>query len=35
MGKWEPILWIFGGGVGFCIFVFLVESLKGFKKKKS
>jgi hypothetical protein len=35
MGKWEPIFWIFGSGVAFFIFLMLLESLKGFKKKKN
>jgi hypothetical protein len=35
MGKWEPILWIFGSGVGFFVFLLLLESLKGNKRKKS
>lgn len=35
MGKWEPIFWIFGGGVAFFIFLLVLESLKSNKKKKS
>jgi len=34
MGKWEPILWIFGSGVVFFLFLMLLESIKVFKKKK-
>jgi len=35
MEKWVPIFWILGGGVGFFILLFLLDSLKSFKKKKS
>jgi hypothetical protein len=34
MGKWEPLLWIVGSGVGFFLFLMLLESLKPTKKKK-
>jgi hypothetical protein len=34
MGKWEPILWIFGSGLGFFLFLVLLEFLKGNRKKK-
>jgi hypothetical protein len=34
MGKWEPFLWIFGSGVAFFLFLMLLDSLKGIKKKK-
>jgi hypothetical protein len=35
MEKWEPIFWIFGGGVGFFVVLLVLESLKSNKKKKS
>ena len=35
MGKWEPLLWIVGSGIGFCLFLMLLESLKRTKKRKS
>jgi hypothetical protein len=34
MGKLEPIFWIVGSGVGFFVFLLLLESIKGIKKKK-
>jgi len=34
MEKWEPLLWIFGSGVAFFLFLMLLESIKGIKKKK-
>jgi|307.fasta_scaffold07604_3 hypothetical protein len=34
MEKWEPLLWIFGSGVAFFLFLMLLESIKVFKKKK-
>lgn len=34
MGKWEPLLWIVGSGVGFFLFLMVLESLKHIKKKK-
>jgi len=34
MGKWEPIFWIIGSGVGFFGLLMLVESLKSKNKKR-
>jgi len=34
MEKWEPLLWIFGSGVAFFLFLMLLESIKSIKKKK-
>jgi hypothetical protein len=34
MEKWEPLLWIFGSGVAFFLFLMLLESIKVIKKKK-
>jgi hypothetical protein len=33
MEKWEPLFWIFGSGIAFFIFLMLLESLKGKKKR--
>ena len=35
MGKWEPIFWILVSGVGFFVFLMLLESLKRTKKRKN
>jgi hypothetical protein len=35
MEKWEPILWIFGSGVAFFIFLLLLETVRANRKKKS
>lgn len=34
MGKWEPIFWIIGSGVGFFVLLMLYESLKNKRKKR-
>jgi hypothetical protein len=32
MGNWEPIFWIFGGGIGFFVLLMLADFLKRGKK---
>ena len=34
MGSFEPLFWIVGSGVAFFVFLLLLESVKGIKKKK-
>jgi len=34
MGKWEPIFWIIGSGLGFFVLLMLFETLKSKKKKR-
>ncbi len=33
MGRWEPIFWIIGGGLGVFVLLLLLEMLKGGSKK--
>lgn len=34
MGKWEPIFWIIGSGLGFFALLMLFETIKSKKKKR-
>lgn len=34
MGKWEPIFWIWGGGIVFFVVLMLFEALKSKMKKR-
>jgi hypothetical protein len=34
MGKWEPLIWIIGSGLGFLALLIGFESLKAKRKKK-
>jgi hypothetical protein len=34
MGKWEPIFWIWAGGLVFFVLLMLFESLKNKMKKR-
>lgn len=34
MGKYEPILWIIGGGLTFFVLLMVYESIKNKRKKR-